>query len=136
MWLATLLTFLFSCFVCVAVWFAEVVFSFVPVHQTVVVDHVTREVQHVTRMIHWVPPKVTYKPLANPKDACHGAPVYIVHKFESGSNDEQDKMTYTWMTVRPAGDEYEVACYKEGGYSFEEGDLVSLLGGKVTDDQD
>lgn len=76
------------------------------------------------------PSGVKYPPLTDPNDACKGKPVVIVSKSE-GQAQGDSQTTYTWLQVRPAGDEYTVACHMAGSYSFNVGDLV-VLNGDIT----
>lgn len=73
-----------------------------------------------------------YQKIKDSKEACHGAPVMVITKDEGKSQNEDDKLSYTWLQVKPLGDVYTVMCYFEGGSDMRVGDVVSLPQGKVT----
>lgn len=96
-----------------------------PVHQVV-----TTTYRKVIKQV--IVPATNYPPLKNYADACKGHPVYIVYKSEAESQSAKKKgYIRSWFTVRPAGDNYTVACNMGGAYDWQPGDLV-ILNGELT----
>jgi hypothetical protein len=104
---------------------------YVPTHRRIITDHVTRQVTYIHKVIVLKPSNVSYPPLKNASDACHGAPVEIIKMEINGAQDD-DKNSFTWMTVRPLGDTYNVACVVNGDNSdlMSVGDVVALPQGR------
>jgi len=94
--------------------------------QRVVVEVVQEKIEQVYVP---VPTDIVYPPLDKPEQACAGNPVVVKNMRVSGSQQEPDR-TFTFFTVRPAGDEYMFQCNMSGDYSnqFHVGDLVVLTG--------
>jgi hypothetical protein len=106
--------------------------NMVPVKRDVISKRIVRtEYLSVPR-----PPRVTYPPLKDPKEACTGAPVVIESISVAGSQDEREgsKKVWTYLAVRPAGDDYRIYCDVPGDYSggFRVGDLVRLYHGELS----
>jgi len=112
----------------------------VPVKRVVTIQHITthRTVEKIERVVVPIPPKRSYPPVKNPKDACTGSPAVIVSLTVAGwqGQAKDDKSVNTWLTVRPAGDDFTVQCYMGGDYSesWHVGDLVSMPTGHLAND--
>lgn len=106
-----------------------------PVTHEVVTTQVVKRVEKVERIVIPKPSSVKYAPLDDPKKACHGAPVVITNIFAAGwqGQSKDDTGVNTWLTVRPAGDEYTVQCYLGGDNtsSWHVGDIISLPAGNL-----
>jgi hypothetical protein len=103
-----------------------------PEHRNVIETKEVRVVQKIEKVVIPKPSNVKYEPLKNPDEACHGAPVVITTMSIAPAQGADQN--YTWMSVRPVGDEYTVLCYLGGDYSdhWKVGDIVSMAGGKIT----
>lgn len=119
--------------VAVAITAANIVNRFIPIEQRVNHIETVEKVVKIKQVVIPVPADVKYPSLDDPKKVCHGAPGIIVRMQVSGSEGGDKDHQYTWLTMRPAGDAYTVACYMGGDNSdtFHEGDLVALVGGKI-----
>jgi len=98
-------------------WAGAVMGGMVPVKRTVVIKRVVAQ--------------RSYPALKDPQDACRGAPS-IINKIvvTDQSTDSKKKEWTSWLTLRPAGDDYLVYCKKGGatGDMWKDGDLIRLYG--------
>jgi hypothetical protein len=112
---------------------ANILARLIPIEQRINHIQTYQKVVKVKQVVIPVPTDVKYPTLDDPKKVCHGAPGIIVRMSIAGSESGDKDRKYTWLTMRPAGDAYTVACYMDGNNSdtFHEGDLIALVGGKV-----
>jgi hypothetical protein len=105
-----------------------------PLERKVVDVHEVRVVKRIEKVVIPKPTNVKHNSLSDASKACSGAPVVIEQISVSkptgaGDNDSQ----VTWLRVRPAGDDYFVACRLDGSWMdmFKVGDLISIPQGKM-----
>lgn len=97
------------------------------------VTRVAKKVQRIESVEYKTVKEIAATPLANPMDACHGAPVRIIEMTSDTVGEGANKSTRTWITAQPVGDAYTVVCRNEGYLLdlWKKGMVVRLLNGKA-----